>query len=217
MSKRADGLYGGVMASTLPSTNPDVRITGIEVLSDSWYTLRKVEFEHRDEHGRWSSQQREAYDRGNGATILLVNWERRTVVLTRQFRMPTYLNGHVDGMLIEAAAGLLDGEDAEAAIRREVEEETGYRVGAVQQLFELFMSPGSVTERVAFFAADYTEADRVSEGGGVAEENERIEVVEFGLDDALQLVDRGEICDGKTVLLLQWAQLEDGRRSAAPG
>jgi nudix-type nucleoside diphosphatase (YffH/AdpP family) len=202
------------MVSSLPSTNPDVRITGIEVLSDAWYTLRRVDFDYLDEHGRWNSQQREAYDRGNGATILLVNWERRTVVLTRQFRMPAYLNGHVDGILTETAAGLLDGEDAEAAIRREVEEETGYRVRSIQRVFELFMSPGSVTERVAFFVADYAESDRVSGGGGVAEEGERIEVVELGFEEALRLVASGQICDGKTVLLLQWAQLNDPHRGA---
>jgi nudix-type nucleoside diphosphatase (YffH/AdpP family) len=206
---RAGRVYARTMSPTFPSTNPNVRITGIDVLSDSWYTLRRVDFDYRDGHGQWKSQQREAYDRGNGATILLVNWDRRTVILTRQFRMPAYLNGHADGMLTESAAGLLDGEDAEAAIRREVEEETGYRVRSTRRLFELFMSPGSVTERVAFFVADYTDSDRVSPGGGVAEEDEHIEVLEVGLDEAFRLVDRGEICDGKTVLLLQWAKLND--------
>ena len=204
----------GAMSSTLPSSNPDVRITGVDVLSDAWYTLRRVAFDYRDAGGRWSAQEREAYDRGNGATILLIDWDRRSVVLTRQFRMPAYLNGHVDGVLIETAAGLLDDEDAETAIRREVEEETGYRVRSVRRLFELFMSPGSVTERVAFFVAEYTAADRISIGGGVADEDEHIEVVELGLDDAVDLIDSGEICDGKTILLLQWAQLHDRRRGS---
>ena len=200
------------MISEPPSANPDVRINRIDVLSDAWYTLRRVDFEVRNSSGDWSNQQREAYDRGNGATILLVDWNRETVVLTRQFRMPAYLNGHHDGMLIEAPAGLLDADDAETAIRREAEEETGYRVGEVSGLFELFMSPGSVTERVAFFAAEYTPDDRVADGGGVADEGEDIEVLEIGLDDALDLVAAGRIVDGKTVLLLQWAERERRRR-----
>lgn len=205
------------MSSSWPATNPDVRIKRIDVLSDSWYTLRRVDFDYRDAHGRWSATQREAYDRGNGATILLVDWSRERVVLTRQFRMPAYLNGHDDGMLIEAAAGLLDADDAVTAIKREVEEETGYRVNKVVQLFELFMSPGSVTERVAFFVAEYTPADRLSAGGGVAEEGEHIEVIELDLDEALRLVGSGGINDGKTVLLLQWAQLNRQRRNAHQG
>lgn len=200
------------MAFELPATNPDVRINGVDVLSDAWYTLRRINFDYRDSSGRWTSQQREAYDRGNGATILLIDWDCERVVLTRQFRMPAYLNGHASGLLVETAAGLLDGDDAETAIRREVEEETGYRVRSVRPLFDLFMSPGSVTERVAFFVADYTRADQVSGGGGVTHEHEDIEVIELGLDDAIDQIHSGEICDGKTVLLLQWAQLERSRR-----
>lgn len=202
------------MPSRLPNANRDVRINTIDVLSDAWYTLRRVDFDYRDASGNWSNQQREAYDRGNGATILLVDWDRQTVVLTRQFRMPAYLNGHADGMLIEAPAGLLDEDDAETAIRREAEEETGYRVGAVTRLFELFMSPGSVTERVAFFAAEYTPDDRVSDGGGVAHEGEDIEVLELDLDEALGLVTAGRIADGKTVVLLQWAERQRQFRRA---
>ncbi len=203
------------MSSSLPTANPDVRITNIEVLSDSWYTLRRVDFDHRID-GRWTGQQREAYDRGNGATVLLVDWRRRTVLLTRQFRLPAYLNEHPDGMLIEAPAGLLDDDDAETAIRREAEEETGCRVGVITPLFELYMSPGSVTERVAFFVAEYQPASRIGDGGGLADEGEDIEVVELGLDDAISRIASGEIVDGKTVLLLQWASLQcaagaDGR------
>lgn len=185
--------------------NPNVRMDTVEVLSDNWYVLRRATFGYRDRSGRWTTQQREAYDRGNGATILLVDWDRTTVVLTRQFRLPAYLNGHPDGMLVEAPAGLLDADDAETAIRREVEEETGYRVRGVRQLFELFMSPGSVTERVAFFLAEYTAADRVDRGGGVASEGEDIEVIEVGLDEAMDWVADGRIVDGKTVTLLLWA------------
>jgi len=213
----APRLYSAPMDPTLPSGNQDVRINRIDVLSDAWYTLRRIDFDHRDASGTWNNQQREAYDRGNGATILLVDWGRETVVLTRQFRMPAYVNGHSDGMLIEAPAGLLDTDDAETAIRREAEEETGYRVGSIERLFELYMSPGSVTERVAFFAAEYTPDDRVSAGGGVAQEGEHIEVLELDLTDALERVQTGEINDGKTVLLLQWAERQREHRRSTRG
>ncbi len=193
--------------TSFPTTNPDVRIDAVEVLSDSWYTLRRVDFDYRTRQGRWTKQQREAYDRGNGATVLLVDWTRRTVLLTKQFRIPAYLNRHPDGMLIETPAGLLDDDDAESAIRREAEEETGCRIGRIAPLFELFMSPGSVTERVAFFVAEYTPADRVSAGGGLAVEGEDIEVLELELDDAYRGLSDGRIVDGKTALLLQWAML----------
>ncbi len=189
--------------------NPNVRLVETRVLADDWYVLRKTTFDFRDRRGSWTRQSREAYDRGNGATILLYDPDRRTVLLIRQFRLPAYVNGHPDGMLIEAPAGLLDADDAETAIRREAEEETGVRVGPVRRLFELFMSPGSVTERVAFFAAPYTAADRTSEGGGLADDGEDIEVLELGLDAALAMVHSGEIVDGKTILLLQWAQGSD--------
>lgn len=149
-----------------PSRNPEVRVTSVEVLSDNWYTLPKVGFDHRRGDGSWTPQFREAYDRGNGATVLLIDWNRRTIVLTRQFRVPAYLNGHPDGMLVETAAGLLDDDDASTAIRREAEEETGYRVDRLTPLFDLFMSPGSVTERVAFFVAEYTPEHRLDAGGG---------------------------------------------------
>lgn len=207
------GFYRLEMSSTLPDANADVRFNKVEVLSDSWFTLRRVDFDYRNDRGQWNRTQREAYDRGNGATVLLVDWERETVVLTRQFRMPAYLNGHPDGMLIESAAGLLDDDDAETAIRREAEEETGYRLRSVTRLFEMFMSPGSVTERVAFFAAEYSADDQVSAGGGVADEGEHIEVLELGLDEALDMVASGEINDGKTCLLLQWAQLQRHERN----
>ncbi len=202
------------MSDPSPQANTRVRINAVEVLSDSWYVLRKVVFDYLGRDGEWVSQEREAYDRGNGATVLMVDWDRRTVVLTRQFRIPAYLNGHPDGMLLEAPAGLLDQDDAETAIRREAEEETGYRIGAIRQIFELFMSPGSVTERVAFFVAEYSPDDRVDDGGGLAEEGEDIEVVELGLDEAVAWVADGRIADGKTVLLLQWAQLEAHRRAS---
>jgi nudix-type nucleoside diphosphatase (YffH/AdpP family) len=196
-------------STAFPTGNECVRLTELQVLSDNWYVLRKAVFDFRDSGGHWSRQEREAYDRGNGATILLVDPERSTVLLTRQFRMPAYLNGHADGMLIEAPAGLLDEDDAEAAIRRETEEETGIRLGAVHPLFELFMSPGSVTERVAFFWAVYRSGDRHGGRGGV--DGEDIELIELTLDEAVAMVRTGEISDGKTVLLLLWAQLQDFR------
>jgi nudix-type nucleoside diphosphatase (YffH/AdpP family) len=192
--------------STLPQGNPRVRPLSIEVLSDDWYVLRKATFAFQHRGGSWSRESREAYDRGNGATILLADPDAGTVLLTRQFRWPAYVNGHPDGMLIEAPAGLLDDEEPEAAIRREAEEETGVRVGAVTRLFEVFMSPGSVTERVHFFAAPYAQADRVGAGGGVAGEGEDIEVLELPLDTALAMVAAGDIVDAKTIMLLQWAQ-----------
>ena len=201
------------MASSWPSGNPNIRINDVIVLSDNWYTLRRVDFDQRMPDGSWTSQQREAYDRGNGAVILLVDWAREAVILTRQFRAPAYLNGSRDGMLIEAPAGLLDDDDPATAIRREAEEETGIRVGEIEQLFDLYMSPGSVTERVVFFAAEYVAADRVTAGGGVEAEGEAIEVLEFTLDDALEHVATGRINDGKTVILLQWAAAERRRRA----
>jgi nudix-type nucleoside diphosphatase (YffH/AdpP family) len=204
-----------VMTSTLPTSNPGVRINRVDVLSDNWYTLRRIDFDYRSADGSWRSRQREAYDRGNGATVLLIDWTRETVVLTRQFRVPAYMNAHPDGMLIETPAGLLDDDDAETAIRREVEEETGYRVSDISHLFELYMSPGSVTERVSFFAAEYDQTDRVAEGGGVEAEGEEIEVVEVTLDEALTQVTNRHIVDGKTVLLLQWAAMERVRRQLA--
>ncbi|WP_324678176.1 GDP-mannose pyrophosphatase NudK [Hymenobacter sp. GOD-10R] len=186
---------------------PEVNTKAIEVLSDNWYTLRKITFELRQKDGRWSTQSREAYDRGNGAAILLYNPGKKTVILTRQFRMPTFVNGNPTGMLIEACAGLLDQDDAEACIRRETEEETGYRVQNVQKVFEAYMSPGSVTEMLYFFVAEYGEELRVHSGGGLAEEQEDIEVLELPFAHALHLLKTGDIRDAKTILLLQYAQL----------
>ena len=182
----------------------------LEVLSDHWYVLRKATFDYRHRDGRVTREVREAYDRGNGVTILLFDPAAGTVIVTRQFRLPIYLNGHPNGMLIETAAGLLDrrGEDPEDAIRREAEEEAGVSVGEVHRLFDLFMSPGSVTERVTFFVATYSHEQRVSQGGGKADEGEDIEVLELTLDEALAMVDAGTIDDGKTVILLQWAALQ---------
>jgi nudix-type nucleoside diphosphatase (YffH/AdpP family) len=195
------------MTGDLPNSNQRVRITGLEVLSDNWYTLRKATFDYQGSDGTWRTHHREAYDRGNGATVLLFDPERRTIVLTRQFRIPAYLNGHADGMLIESPGGLLDGDDAVTAMRRELEEETGYAVGELSELFDVYMSPGSVTERVIFFYATYSPEGRVSSGGGHAAEGEDIEVLEVELHEAARMISRGEIRDGKTIMLVQWALL----------
>ena len=184
-----------------------VRIVESRVLSDDWFFLRKTTFDFQRRDGSWQRQNRETYDRGNGAVLLLFNAARGTVVLTRQFRFPAYVNGSADGMLIEACAGLLDGESPEVSIRREVEEETGFRVRSPRKVFEAYMSPGSVTEKLHFFAAEYEAADRVSDGGGEHHEGEDIEVIELPLADALASVARGEIQDGKTIMLLQHAAL----------
>lgn len=183
-----------------------VRIHKVEVLSDDWYTLRKTTFELRRRDGSWQTQQRETYDRGNGATVLLFDPERQRVVLTRQFRLPAYVNDH-HGFLIEAAAGLLDHASPEERIRAEAEEETGYRISNVRKIFDAFMSPGSVTERLHFFVAEYEAKARVGEGGGLPDEGEDIEVLEMRAADALAMVDSGEIMDGKTIMLLQYMQL----------
>ncbi|MGR6971681.1 NUDIX domain-containing protein [Streptomyces cynarae] len=187
--------------------NPRVRISDVEVLSCDWYVLRKTTFDYQHSDGHWSRQQRETYDRGDGATILLYNTERRTVLLSRQFRLPAYVNGHPDGMLLETAAGLLDGDSPEEAIRREAAEETGHTVGAVRHVFQVYMSPGSVTERLHFFAAPY---DAVLNGGagGVAAEGEDITTVEVPFAEALDMIRNGAVADAKTIMLLQWAALE---------
>ena len=194
-------------AENPPTDNPRVRVTDVRLLSDNWYRLHTTTFDLQGDDGSWSTQSRETYDRGNGATILLYDVERRTVLLTSQFRYPAYINGHAGGMLIEAAAGLLDDDDPETAIRREAIEETGHRVGEVTHVFDAFMSPGSVTERLHFYAAPYDAATREHEGGGLADEGEHITLVELDIDEALDLVTSGGIIDAKTIMLLQWAVL----------
>lgn len=187
--------------------NPDVVVKDVEVLANDWYVLRATTFEQRMSDGTWRTERRETYDRGDGATILLYDPDARTVLLTRQFRFPVYVNGHPDGMLIETAAGLLDEDDAEAAIRREAAEETGIEVGPVQHVFDVFMSPGSVTERLHFFAAPYRSDDAHETRHGVAHEGEDIEIVELGIDEARAAIGT-DIVDAKTIMLIQWALLD---------
>ncbi|QAY76978.1 NUDIX domain-containing protein [Sphingosinicella sp. BN140058] len=188
------------------SISERVRIHDVTLLSDNWYILKKSRFSFLRSDGRWQEQTRETYDRGNGAVILLFDPARRTILLVRQFRFPAFVNGY-DDLLIEAPAGLLDARDPAEAIRAEVAEETGFAIGAVRQVFEAYMSPGSVTEKLYFFVAEYAPKDRVSAGGGSAAEGEDIDVLEVDIDEALAMVDDGRICDGKTIMLVQHAAL----------
>ncbi|MGC4103947.1 GDP-mannose pyrophosphatase NudK [Ferruginibacter sp.] len=186
-----------------------IRIISTDVLSSNWYTLRKITYEYLKQDGSWQRQSREAYDRGNGATILLYNKIYGTVILTKQFRLPTFVNGNENGMLIEACAGLLDKDNPEDCIKRETEEETGYRVSDVKKVFEAYMSPGSVTEMLYFFIAVYTSDMKVAAGGGLANEQEDIEVLELPFTEALKMMQDGTIKDAKTIMLLQYMQLND--------
>ena len=189
------------------SAHNRVRIVEERLLSDDWYTLKKTTFDYRRRDGRWQRQSRESYDRGNGAVLLLFNVDCNTVVLTRQFRLPAYLNGCSDGLLIEACAGLLDGDDPHTCIRREAQEETGFVVRAPRKILEAYMSPGSVTEKLHFFVAEYEPQDRVSAGGGDVAEGEDIEVIEVSMASAREMIANGAIQDGKTIMLLQYAAL----------
>lgn len=187
--------------------NEKVKNLSTEILSNNWYTLKKVSYDFLAADGNWHRLSREAYDRGNGAVILLYAPATKTVILTRQFRLPTFINGNEDGMLIEACAGLLDKDDAEDCIRRETEEETGYKISAVKKIFEAYMSPGSVTEILYFFIAEYATEMKVHEGGGLDHEQENIEVLELHIDKALAMIDTREIMDAKTIMLLQYVRL----------
>jgi len=189
--------------------NERIKIKETELLSDNWYTLNKVTYDYQKKNGEWETHSREAYDRGNGATILLFNKDKKTVILTRQFRLPTFVNGNESGMLIEACAGLLDKDNAEDCIRKETEEETGYKVSKVKKIFESYMSPGSVTEILYFFVAEYNKDMKVSEGGGLEEEQENIEVLELEFEKAFNMIYTGEIKDGKTIMLLQYAKIHE--------
>ncbi|SMB97021.1 NUDIX domain-containing protein [Deinococcus hopiensis] len=188
------------------NTTERVRIHDVQMLSDDWYVLKKTTFEYRRNDGTWQRQSRETYDRGNGATLLLYHLAQRTVILIRQFRFPAFVNGH-HGLLIETPAGLLDNATPEERIKAETEEETGYRVKHIQKVFEAYMSPGSVTEKLHFFVAEYDPNSKAGAGGGVETEGEDIEVLEFSIDEALGMIQTGEIIDGKTIMLLQYAQL----------
>jgi GDP-mannose pyrophosphatase NudK len=187
----------------------NIKLLNTEILSDNWYILKKITYEYSKKDGTKLTQTREAYDRGNGATILLYNRAQKTVILTRQFRLPTFINGNTSGMLIEACAGLLDKDNAEDCIRRETEEETGYKITEVRKIFEAYMSPGSVTEILYFFIAEYAKEMKITDGGGLEHEEENIEVLEIDIDHAMKMVENGEIKDGKTIMLLQYIKLNN--------
>ncbi len=184
------------------------KITNTEILSNNWYTLKKVTYEYLKKDGTYITQTREAYDRGNGAAILLYNKEQKTVILTKQFRLPTFINGNESGMMIEACAGLLDKDNPEDCIRRETEEETGYKVVDVKKIYEAYMSPGSVTEILYFFIAAYSKEMKIGEGGGLEQEQENIEVLELRIDEAMNMIENGDIKDAKTIMLLQYIKLK---------
>lgn len=189
--------------------NTNVQIDKTEILSDNWYTLKKVTFTIQKKDGSFEQQSREAYDRGNGAVILLYNTESGKIILTRQFRLPTFINGNPSGMMIEACAGLLDNDHPEECIKRETEEETGYKITHVEKIFEAYMSPGSVTEILHFFIAEYSKEMKITDGGGLKDEGEDIEVLELDLDEALKMIESGDIKDAKTIMLLQYIKLKN--------
>lgn len=184
-----------------------IKILTSTLLSNNWGSLKKIKYEYLVKN-EWQTQEREVYDRGNGAVILLYNKEKGTVILTRQFRIPTWFNGNKDGLMIEACAGILDENDAEECIRRETEEETGYELSAVQKIMEVYMSPGSVTEILYFFIGEYSDSMKKGKGGGLDTEHENIEVLEIPFPNAVQMIETGEIKDAKTIMLLQYAQLK---------
>ena len=186
-----------------------VKILDTKILSDNWYILKKITYEFFKKDGSRHVQEREAYDRGNGATILLYNTKNHSIILTKQFRLPTYINGNESGMLIEACAGLLDKDNPEECIRRETEEETGYQIKAIQKAFQAYMSPGSVTEILHFFIAEYDAEMKVNEGGGLESEQENIEVLEIDFQKAIEMIEKGEIMDAKTIMLIQYLQLKN--------
>lgn len=187
----------------------NIKILSTDILSNNWYTLKKVTYEYTKKDGSKHLQSREAYDRGNGATILLYHPQNKMVILTRQFRLPTFINGNADGFMIEACAGLLDKDNPEDCIKRETEEETGYKVTEVRKVFEAYMSPGSVTEILYFFVAEYSKDMKVNEGGGAEHEEENIEVLEMKFDEAFDMIATGEIKDAKTIMLLQYVKLNN--------
>ncbi|KQX15914.1 NUDIX domain-containing protein [Flavobacterium sp. Root420] len=188
--------------------NPEIKVTETKLLSDNWYMLNKVTFTYEKENEKVQTHIREVYDRGNGAGILLYNSTKKTVILTRQFRLPTFLNGNKTGMMIEVCAGLLDEDNPEECIIRETEEETGYRIKKVDKVTETYMSPGAVTEILYLFTGEYDESMKVSDGGGLASEQENIQVLEYTFDEAYAMIESGEIVDAKTIILLQHAKIK---------
>ena len=188
-------------------SNSKVKIKRVKNLSNDWYTLDKINFDYQTKNGTWQNQNRESYNRGDGAAILLYNKIKKTIILTKQFRMPSYLNGNKDGMMIEVCAGLLDENDPLTCIKIEAEEETGYKISNPKKILEIYSTPGAVTEKIHYFIAEYTPEMKIGEGGGLDKETEEIEVLEFNFDEALKMIYSGEIKDAKTIILLQYAQI----------
>lgn len=189
--------------------NPKIKIKSIKNLSNDWYTLDKINFDYKTKTGQWKNQNRESYNRGDGAAILLYNPTKKTVILTKQFRMPTYLNENTDGMMLEVCAGLLDADDPLTCIIKEAEEETGYQIKTPIKLFEIYSTPGAVTEKIHYFIAEVSDAMKISEGGGLETETEEIEVLELNFEKTISMISMGEIQDAKTVILLQYAKLNN--------
>jgi len=189
--------------------NPKIKINSIKNLANDHYKLDKVNFDYQTKNGTWQNQSRECYDRGDGACILLYNPSKKTVILTKQFRMPSYLNGNTDGMMLEVCAGLLDDQDPITCIKNEAEEETGYKINNPTKVFEIYSTPGAVTEKIHYFIAEYSDVMKISEGGGLEEETEEIEVLEFNFEESLKLISTGKICDAKTIILLQYAKINN--------
>lgn len=183
--------------------DPKIKNITTKVLSDNWYTLNKIEFDYLMPDGTWVRQARESYDRGNGATILMYNIRKKTVILIKQFRMPSYVNGNKTGVIIETCAGLLDGDDPEVCVKKEALEETGIKIENVKKVFEAYMSPGAVTEIIHFFIGEYNDSMKITSGGGLEEEHEDIEVMEIPFQEAYKMIGSGEIKDAKTIMLLQ--------------
>lgn len=190
-------------------SNPKIQITNTEILSDNWATLSKVTYNYETPQGEIQVNKREVYDRGNGAVIFLYNKATKNIILVKQFRIPTYLNGNTTGFLLEACAGVLEKENPEDCIKRETEEETGYEIKDVKKIFEAYMSPGALTEIIHFFIAEYSNEMKISEGGGLEEEQENIEVLEIPFDKAFEMISTGEIIDAKTIMLLQYAKINN--------
>lgn len=184
-----------------------VSITETEILSQRWYSLKKITYQYKTKQGDLQTVDREVYDRGNGVAVLLYNTHKQTVILTKQFRLPTYLNKNESGMMIEVCAGTLDEKNPDDCVKREIEEETGYKIEQVQKIFQSYMSPGAVTEILHFYLAEYNEDMKVSEGGGLDEEHENIEVLELNFEDAYKMIFSGKIKDSKTIMLLQHAKI----------
>ncbi len=190
-------------------SNLKVKINNVKTLSNDHYKLDKINFDYQIKDGTWQKQSRESYNRGDGAAILLFNSLKKKVILTKQFRMPSYLNGNDDGMMIEVCAGLLDQNDPISCIKKETEEEVGYKISNPVKIFELFSTPGAVTEKIHYFIAEYNDAMKISDGGGVEKETEEIEVLEIDFSSTFKMILNGEIKDAKTIILLQYAKINN--------